>query len=177
VLLVTGASQGATSLNDLMCRLVESDPGSLGKWQVLHQTGKAGDGPVRDAYRAARIPAVVVEFTPEIGLFWRAAECAVSRAGAGSVAEAWANCVPTIFLPYPYHRDQHQKFNAAPLVDAGAAQLVTDCVDAEKNLTIAGAAIRQMLRDAGQRGAMRQDLDRLGPADGGEQVARLLLES
>ena len=44
----------------------------------------------------------------------------ISRAGAGSVGEVWANAVPTLFFPYPYHRDQHQKFNALPLTNPGA---------------------------------------------------------
>lgn len=177
VLLVTGASQGATSLNDLMRHMVETDRGSLGQWQVLHQTGKKADAPVREAYRAAGIPAVVVEFTPEIGLFWRAADVAVSRAGAGSVAEAWANGVPTLFLPYPYHRDQHQKYNAARLVEAGAALLATDLVDPELNLRSAGQLIGRLLKDTSERAAMREAFARLGPADGSAQIAGILLET
>lgn len=170
-LLVTGASQGAGSINRLMIRFVESDPSRLAGWQVIHQTGQDGASEVRAAYASAGVPAMVEPFFDRMGLAWGAVDLAVSRAGAGSVAEAWANHVPTIFLPYPYHRDEHQRFNALPLEKAGGAVVVTDRIDPEANLAEAGSVLAERLADEGLRWAMRRALDSLGPADGAARVA------
>ena len=101
----------------------------------------------------------------------------VSRAGAGSVAEAWANHIPTLFLPYPFHKDQHQKHNAAPLVEAGGALLAEDLIDETRNAEGAGKLITDLLADYARRAAMQSALRRLGPADGAARIAALLLET
>ena len=42
------------------------------------------------------------------------------RAGAVSVAEYAAAGVVSICMPYPFHKDMHQRANAKVLADAGA---------------------------------------------------------
>jgi UDP-N-acetylglucosamine--N-acetylmuramyl-(pentapeptide) pyrophosphoryl-undecaprenol N-acetylglucosamine transferase len=105
---------------------------------------------------------------------WGAADVAVSRAGAGSVAEAWANAVPTLFLPYPYHKDQHQRFNAGPLEEAGAAVIADDLIEAGANAAGAGQILVQLLTDESRVGALRAGLRELGPADGARRIAEML---
>lgn len=175
-LLVTGASQGAGSINQMMIALVQEDPSRIAAWQVIHQTGRDGVEQVRAAYASASIPALVEPFFTKMGLAWGAADLAVSRAGAGSVAEAWANCVPTIFMPYPYHKDEHQRFNAVPLERAGGAAIATDRIDPAANLREAGKTLEARLADPASRTAMRAALERLGPVDGAARIAQALLE-
>lgn len=170
-LLVTGASQGAASINGLMARLVADHPEAFREWQVIHQTGQGGEEAAGAAYTGARVPAVVRAFFEEMGTAWGAADLAVSRAGAGSVAEAWANAVPAVLLPYPYHRDEHQRVNALPLETAGAAIVARDLIDPSANAGAAGATIVELMRDAARRGAMKGAYAGLGPADGAERVA------
>jgi UDP-N-acetylglucosamine--N-acetylmuramyl-(pentapeptide) pyrophosphoryl-undecaprenol N-acetylglucosamine transferase len=174
---VTGASQGAQSINRFMGAFAKkyADELQRGSWQILHQTGKFDEKALREDYEAAGVAHVIRGFFREIGQAWGAADVAVSRAGAGSVAEAWANRVPTVFLPYPYHKDEHQKHNAAPLVAAGGAVLVKDHIDAAKNLEDAGAALMELVRNSSKRAAMRAGLEKLGAADGAGRVAAMLV--
>jgi UDP-N-acetylglucosamine--N-acetylmuramyl-(pentapeptide) pyrophosphoryl-undecaprenol N-acetylglucosamine transferase len=174
-LLVTGASQGARSINALLAALVESDAAALNGWQVLHLSGPGDEQRLSRAYTAAGVEALVRPFLHEMGLAWGAADLAVSRAGASSVAEAWANAVPTIFLPYPHHRDRHQERNARPMAEAGGAVLEVDRVDCGENLRGAGAAIRRLLADDARRGAMRSSLCERRTPDAAATIARLLL--
>jgi UDP-N-acetylglucosamine--N-acetylmuramyl-(pentapeptide) pyrophosphoryl-undecaprenol N-acetylglucosamine transferase len=174
-LLVTGASQGARSINRLLMKLVAQNPMGFTSWQVIHQTGAGEDGPVRTAYAAAGIPAEVRPFFERMAEPWGAADLAVSRAGAGSVAEAWANGTPTLFLPYPYHADQHQKHNAAPLVEAGGALIAEDLIDEARNAPEAGRLILDLMHSRARRDTMRAALARLGPADGASRIAALLV--
>jgi UDP-N-acetylglucosamine--N-acetylmuramyl-(pentapeptide) pyrophosphoryl-undecaprenol N-acetylglucosamine transferase len=174
VLLITGASQGARTINALAGALAEhhAEAFSVGAWQAVHQTGVEDCEPWRRAWSEAGVPALVEPFFEAMGACWGAAELAVSRAGAGSVAEAWANRVPTVFLPYPHHRDQHQRRNAEPLERAGGALIETDLIDARANLEGAGARIVALMRDDASRRAMRSALAGLGPVDGAERLAR-----
>lgn len=174
-LLVTGASQGAGSINDLMIELARIQSHLFNNWQIYHLAGRGNDSPVREAYEQHNIRAVVTEFLDHIGLAWGAADLAISRAGANSVAEVAVNAVPTIFLPYPHHADMHQLRNAQPLADAGGAVIVNDAADAVAN----AKAIAPLLHDLMLQGSKREQMriamvNRRGP-DAAEVIARMLL--
>jgi UDP-N-acetylglucosamine--N-acetylmuramyl-(pentapeptide) pyrophosphoryl-undecaprenol N-acetylglucosamine transferase len=174
-LLVTGASQGARTINTLVTALALSGQSAFDGWQVVHLTGVSDERRVRAAYEQAGIPALVKAFEASMGLAWGAADLAVSRAGASSVAEAWANNVPTVFLPYPHHRDRHQHRNAAPMADAGGAIVEEDRLDPDVNLRSAGSKLVALLTDAKRRAAMRQSLRHRPAPDAATTIARLLL--
>ncbi|HZW11282.1 MAG TPA: UDP-N-acetylglucosamine--N-acetylmuramyl-(pentapeptide) pyrophosphoryl-undecaprenol N-acetylglucosamine transferase, partial [Phycisphaerales bacterium] len=177
VLFVTGASQGSRSVNEFLAGFVRAHAAELRAdgWQVIHQTGSADNATWRAAYDEAGIPAVVEQFFDSVGVCWGAADAAVSRAGAGSVAEVWANRVPTLFLPYPYHRDQHQRLNAEPLVRAGAALIERDHIQPEPNLAHAGPALLDLLRSPTRRHSIRAAVGGLGPVDGAARLAAAII--
>lgn len=183
-LLITGGSQGAGSINAFLRAFARERAPLLASWQILHQTGKEGADEMRAAYADAGISASVMPFITDMGQAWGAADAAVGRAGAGTVAEAWANRVPTLFMPYPYHKDQHQKFNAMPLVEARAALLATDHIDAQANMREAGPMLAALIGshapnatpEQSQRERLATNLKGLGPADGAATVAAQILE-
>lgn len=171
VLLVTGASQGASSINRFMRAFAARHDRPLRGWQVIHQTGKGDTEECAASYASAGVPALVRPFFDGMGACWGAAEMAISRAGAGSVAEVWASGVPTLFLPYPYHRDQHQRYNAAPLERAGGALIATDQIDPSRNLDVLGPMLAELLESPSRRESLRAGLASLGPADGAARCA------
>jgi UDP-N-acetylglucosamine--N-acetylmuramyl-(pentapeptide) pyrophosphoryl-undecaprenol N-acetylglucosamine transferase len=173
LLLVTGGSQGAEALNEAMVRASPQLP--LAGWQVLHvgAEGKTAERLVA-AYERAGARAKAVRFVREMGMAWAAAELAVSRAGAGSAAEARAARVPTVFVPYPHHRDAHQEANAAPLRRAGGAHLAPEGASAEETAAAIRRRLGSLLRGPGQRRAMTQRLGAIAEPDGAEAVAAWL---
>ena len=128
-IVLTGASQGSAALNEALPSIVAKHAALLREWQVFHLCG-GGDSQrvdaLRQCYQSAGITAVVQPFLHEMGLAWGAASIAITRAGASSVAEVALNRVPAIFVPFPHHRDQHQRLNAEPLVRAGMALMAHD---------------------------------------------------
>jgi UDP-N-acetylglucosamine--N-acetylmuramyl-(pentapeptide) pyrophosphoryl-undecaprenol N-acetylglucosamine transferase len=177
-LLVTGASQGASSLNAFMVAFALAHRDLLKDWQVLHLAGPRGTPSAAEldaAYARAGVKALVLPFLNEMGLAWGAAELALSRAGANSVAEAEANRVPTVFVPYPYHADLHQEANAKPLVDAGAAVLAYDKLDVTANLESIGRPLEALMADGRLRDAMEERLRARPLADAAEAIARTVL--
>ena len=81
---------------------------------------------VRGGYREKNIAARVIDFTADMADVWAVADLAISRSGASSFAELTACGVPSILMPYPFHKDLHQRANAKVLADAGAAVLMDD---------------------------------------------------
>jgi UDP-N-acetylglucosamine--N-acetylmuramyl-(pentapeptide) pyrophosphoryl-undecaprenol N-acetylglucosamine transferase len=133
-LVVSGASQGATSINAFILALIRKSPEIFNGWQILHQAGPDRIQAVEAEYSTLPVTAKVVGLVDEVGLMWGAATLALARSGAGTVAELWANSVPTLFMPYPYHRDEHQRHNARPMVDAGLATILDDHIDPVCNI-------------------------------------------
>lgn len=176
VVLVTGASQGAASLNNFLQLFVVRRAAALAGWSVLHQTGPGDWSKLADAYRDAEVPAIVTPFVAGMGKWWGAAELCVGRCGAGIVAEAWASTTPSLFLPYPYHKDQHQRVNAEPLARAGAAIIETDRIESEANMQALGDTLATLLTDAPRRTTMRAAYAGLGTPNGATQAARIIAE-
>lgn len=177
-LLVTGASQGASSLNAFMAAFALKHRALLAHWQILHLAGPKSSPSAADidaAYARAGVKALVLPFLNEMGLAWGAAELALSRAGANSVAEAEANGVPTVFVPYPYHRDLHQEANAAPLVKAGAAVLAYDRLDVAVNMKSIGEPLEALLSDGRIRDEMENALRARPQVDAADAIARGIL--
>ncbi len=170
-LLVTGASQGARSINEFVLGLCAQHPEIFEGWQILHQAGEDQHEEVEGRYRALSVSARVVGLVDDVGLMWGACDAALSRAGAGSVAEVWINRVPTIFMPYPYHRDAHQKHNAQPLVDSKGAILIEDLIDADANVRTHRAQVSRLLSDDALRQSLRQRLAQVGGGDGADEIA------
>ena len=182
VLMITGGSLGAESINNAMIQMLPALAPVFrdGHWRVLHQCGGGIDAQ-RTADELARVydqqgvPAMVTPRVRQLGDWWGAADLAISRAGAGSVGEAWANQTPTIFLPYPYHRDEHQRLNAQRLVSVGGAAVERDRIDPGVNALALTTMLVEILQDDDRRAQMRRALATLGPADGASRVARALL--
>lgn len=174
-LFVTGASQGATSINAFLIALAKAQPHMFRGWHVFHLAGHGAESSVCEGYAEAGISATVQPFLDDIGLAWGAADVAISRAGASSVAEAAANAVPTLFLPYPYHKDMHQKHNAQPLVDMGGAIMAIDCVDANENVRQVGPVLADVMRDSALRQQMKDAMKKHPPPDAAMTIARMLM--
>ncbi len=176
-LLVTGGSQGARSINQFMVELAQQRPRIFEDWQILHQVGDDGEGKeIAASYCKAGVFAVVVDYIERMGLALSIADVAFGRCGAGTVAECWDAGVPAVFWPYPYHKDEHQRHNAAVLVDAGCAVLCTDLIDPERNVKAHGSTMIRFLCDDGFRDQMRASYDGLGRPDGAAAIAKALVD-
>lgn len=172
-ILVFAGSQGSTSINRMMMELCTraQHRKALEGWQVIHLTGPEDQELVQKAYNDAQVRGLAYAYCNKMGAVWSAATLAISRAGAGSVFEAWANAVPTIFMPYPYHKDEHQKLNAEPLVSSGAALLQRDLIDPIENVNQIAGPLKSLLANEERLEKMRQIMRDTRPPDGAVVVA------
>jgi UDP-N-acetylglucosamine--N-acetylmuramyl-(pentapeptide) pyrophosphoryl-undecaprenol N-acetylglucosamine transferase len=172
-LVVTGASQGALTVNEAVLESLKSL--KLQGWQILHLTGKDHAGGVRQEYRDLGIAARVVDFTDQMQDVWASADLCVGRAGASTCAELTASAVPSILMPYPFHKDMHQRANAQVLVKAGAAELLDDQKDRRRNAERLRPILEKLLYDATARYFMSEKARALGKADAADRVADALM--
>jgi UDP-N-acetylglucosamine--N-acetylmuramyl-(pentapeptide) pyrophosphoryl-undecaprenol N-acetylglucosamine transferase len=173
-LTITGASQGAATINDAL-------PPTLAQikmqgWQILHLSGRSHAEEVRAVYRNHDLPARVIDFTPAMADVWAASDLAVSRSGASTCAELTACGVPSILMPYPFHKDQHQRLNAEVLAKAGAAVLMDDLRDAKENAEKLLPLLAPLIHDADRRKNMAQSALKLGKPAAADAVAGVITE-
>ena len=121
VLLVTGGSQGAASLNRAVLGAADAIL-SVGI-QVLHivgpRWGQAAGKPHGD------VPYVAIEYLDRMDLAYAAADFALCRAGAMTCAELTAVGLPAAYVPLP-HGNGEQRLNALPVERAGGGLIVDD---------------------------------------------------
>jgi UDP-N-acetylglucosamine--N-acetylmuramyl-(pentapeptide) pyrophosphoryl-undecaprenol N-acetylglucosamine transferase len=122
-LLVFGGSQGAASLN--RAAVGAADALTEAGVQVLHARGPKNTDVSVPARPAGRAPYVVVDYLERMDLAYAAADLALCRAGAVTVAELSAVGLPAAFVPLPIGNGE-QRRNALPVVEAGGGLLVDD---------------------------------------------------
>ena len=118
----------------------------------------------------------VIAFEQQMGTVWGIADLALTRGGANTIAEIAFNAVPSIVLPYPYHKDEHQKTNAKPLESIGGIRIEQDRIDAHANIAHAGGTLIKLLKDHQTRFAMRQALSAHAPKNGASALATACIE-
>ncbi|EEF60427.1 undecaprenyldiphospho-muramoylpentapeptide beta-N-acetylglucosaminyltransferase [Pedosphaera parvula] len=156
LLLVTGGSQGASGLNDMVLGVLPLLLQQIPDLQLFHLTGPTDVEKVERACVALGIKAVVRPFFGEMSLALGAASVAVSRAGASSLAELAAMRLPAVLVPFPAATDNHQYFNALAFQETGAAHLLE-----QKQATpeILSSLVIQLIQQSAAREKMQSALD------------------
>jgi len=131
-LLITGASSGSENINRAVCSLLKKLSGF------------------------ANIGHKVLDYFDDMPDLLSAADLVVGRSGAVSVAEYAAAGVPSICMPYPYHKDRHQYLNAGKLVEAGAAVVVDDLPEYKETAEWLADELEELMKDEKKRKEMKE---------------------
>lgn len=123
-ILVTGGSQGASSINGVFIAALKIIRGKGLDPLVIHQTGQYGFEDAVQAYRDNGLEGEIRPFMQDMPAAYGKADIVIGRAGAGTVFELAALGKPSILIPYPHAADDHQTYNARMLSDAGGAMII-----------------------------------------------------
>ena len=187
LVLVTGGSQGALSINRAVASAAKE---LLAHAQIIHLTGRGKDGEVRrivaesageqvigrlagrDGTPAEGGDYRIEPYLERIDLAFACADLVICRSGAGMVGELAALGLPAIYVPLPFGNGE-QRFNAQPVVDADGGLLIDD-----RQFT--GEWVRShvpgLLADRERLTAMGQRAWRYGIRDAADIMARHVLE-
>jgi UDP-N-acetylglucosamine--N-acetylmuramyl-(pentapeptide) pyrophosphoryl-undecaprenol N-acetylglucosamine transferase len=169
VLLVFGGSQGAVSLN----RAVSAAAAGLAAAgvAVLHAHGPKNTLDLR-VPGPGDPPYVAVPYLDRMDLAYAAADLAICRSGAMTVAEVSAVGLPAIYVPLPIGNGE-QRLNALPVVNAGGGMVVAD---ADLTPDLVAREVAGLLNDPPRLAAMTSAAALVGHRDAAFQVAQAALD-
>jgi UDP-N-acetylglucosamine--N-acetylmuramyl-(pentapeptide) pyrophosphoryl-undecaprenol N-acetylglucosamine transferase len=169
VLLVFGGSQGAVSLNRAVSGAA-ADLAAAGV-SVLHAHGPKNTLELRQS-QPGDPPYVAVPYLDRMDLAYAAADLAICRSGAMTVAEVSAVGLPAIYVPLPIGNGE-QRLNALPVVNAGGGMVVAD---AALTPEVVAREVAGLLNDPPRLAAMTAAAARVGHPDAARQVAQAALD-
>ena len=166
--LVFGGSLGAQ-------RVTESALGLGRAWadrtdvQILHILGRRGGDT-----KAPETDGLIYRTVPYVDRMIEAyavADVAVCRGGASTVAELTVVGVPSVIVPYPYHRDRQQERHGRVLEAAGAAIVLADVEATPERLA---GLLDPLLADETKRDEMRAAATGLGRPAAARELAAIV---
>jgi UDP-N-acetylglucosamine:LPS N-acetylglucosamine transferase len=169
VLGVVGGSLGSVTINRALVEMIWDWSGP--EFQLLHLAGESNLEDLTAVQSRYRGPVrwVVLGFEPEMQYVLAASDLVVARAG-GSVAELTATSTPAVLIPGGFGSSGHQAANAAALVGAGSARVVS-----EEQIGELAKVIEELLVDREQRVQMASAAARIAQPAAADVVAAALL--
>lgn len=170
VLLVFGGSQGAQSINRAVSGAAEQ-LGAAGI-SVLHAHGPKNTLDLPESPGAERPLYKAVPYLDRMDLAYAAADLAICRSGAMTVAEVTAVGLPAVYVPLPIGNGE-QRLNAQPVVAAGGGLLVDD---ADLSPQFVADTVVGLLTDHARLTAMTAAASLSGHRDAARRVAQVVLD-
>ncbi len=171
-ILVTGGSQGARLLSELVPAAIAALPDDLRpRLKVQQQTRAESMETARRIYADAVVEAEIAPFFRDMASRLRAAHLVIGRSGAGSVCEFAVAGKPAILVPLAIALDDDQGQNAQVMVAAGGAEIAR-----ENQLTVASlsAALNTLLTNPDRLVRMAAGARSIAKPDAAERLADLV---
>ncbi len=182
IVLVTGGSRGARSINSAMIDVHRhfKDEKNI---KLIHATGTTEYMRVLDAldiepgkenaYKTGVMygeGSIIVPYFYDMPKVLAGTDLAIFRAGAVGLAELTVRGIPSILIPYPYASEDHQTYNARSLVINGAAKMIVDSVLSSPDLI---GEITHLQHNPKQLASMAEASKAMGSPDAANKIATL----
>ena len=119
LLIVMGGSQGAKAINQILYESLEFLIKK--KFRIVHIVGESNLKPFQVKNSKNYIQK---KFTNEIAALIQNSDLVISRSGAGTINELIEAEKPSILIPYPDSKNNHQEKNAMILAESGGSVLI-----------------------------------------------------
>jgi UDP-N-acetylglucosamine--N-acetylmuramyl-(pentapeptide) pyrophosphoryl-undecaprenol N-acetylglucosamine transferase len=174
VVAVWSGSLGATSVNQVVRQLAErwADRSDVA---IRHVIGRRDWEQFRNpppAVVSGQLVYQLVDYEDQMPTVLVAADLAVCRSGASTVAEISIAGLPAILVPLANAPNDHQRANTEELVAVGGAVVVAD---GELTVDRLEQELAPLVADSGRRHQMAAAAASVARPDAAEAVARLLL--
>ncbi|MPW25181.1 undecaprenyldiphospho-muramoylpentapeptide beta-N-acetylglucosaminyltransferase [Alkalibaculum sp. M08DMB] len=129
VIVATGGSQGALTINKSMVEVVKKYNNQKNVY-IIHVTGNNQYEDIIKMYREQgiithnNINTQIIAYSYDMPNLLKACDLIISRAGAVTVSEICAIGRASILIPFPFATDNHQEFNAKVITDKKGGILI-----------------------------------------------------
>ncbi|MGH6999508.1 MAG: glycosyltransferase, partial [Phenylobacterium sp.] len=169
---ITGGSQGARLLSELMPEAIKKLPEDLRhRMTVQQQTRKESMDNARRIYADAMVEAEIAPFFRDMAGRLRDAHLVIGRSGAGTVCEFAVAGKPAILVPLAIALDDDQGQNARVMAEAGGAEVAR-----ENQLTVdtMASALQKLLTNPDRLARMAAGARSIAKPDAAERLADLV---
>jgi UDP-N-acetylglucosamine--N-acetylmuramyl-(pentapeptide) pyrophosphoryl-undecaprenol N-acetylglucosamine transferase len=174
-LLVTGGSQGARIMSDIVPAAIELMPEQARRKLVLVQQARSEDlSRVREVYARLGIDAEIEPFFTDLPMRIARSHLVVGRAGASTVSELAVIGRPAILVPLPHSLDQDQAANAREFSACGAGTVIAQSAFSPQWLA---TFLCEALADPEGLARSAAEAKRTGIVDAADRLAQLVLET
>ncbi len=119
LLIFLGGSQGAKAINQIVYESLEFLMEK--KFRIVHIIGEYN----QESFNVKNSKNYVQKkFTNEIAALIQNCDLVISRSGSGTINELIQTEKPSILIPYPYSKNNHQELNAMILAESGCSVLI-----------------------------------------------------
>jgi UDP-N-acetylglucosamine--N-acetylmuramyl-(pentapeptide) pyrophosphoryl-undecaprenol N-acetylglucosamine transferase len=167
VVLCVGGSQGSARLNELFLQAAEGLTTKHPDMRFILVAGPAAGG----------LQSQTVEirgYEPKLAELLSRTVVIVSRAGAGALADVANFRLPSILIPYPHAKDDHQRANAMALVSQGAAIF---CDEAGLTSNALATELEGLLSSASRREDLAQALTPFDSTHSASMIAESIVRA
>ena len=119
LLIVMGGSQGAKAINQILYDSLEFLKKK--EFRIVHIIGECNQ---KSLNLKSCKNYVQKNFTNEIAALIQNCDLVISRSGAGTINELIETEKPSILIPFPYSKNNHQEKNALILAESGGSVLI-----------------------------------------------------
>jgi UDP-N-acetylglucosamine--N-acetylmuramyl-(pentapeptide) pyrophosphoryl-undecaprenol N-acetylglucosamine transferase len=125
-ILITGGSQGAKIFDEIVPDAIEilKYKFSGRKFIIFQQTSSKDFSNITERYKNMGIDSRVQNFFHDIENYYEKIDIYVGRSGASTINEIIEYRIPSIFVPYPFAKDNHQFFNSLNFLQYNAAIII-----------------------------------------------------
>ena len=175
LVLSTGGSLGAESVNKLMCDIIPEYKDE--DIRFIHGYGQLG----RDVPEKLKEKGItdldcdkrrVSEYIYDMAQVMAAADLVIGRAGASSLAEVQALGKASVLIPYPFAAENHQYYNALALVEKDAAIVIE-----QKELTSekVSAIIKDLIENPEKYEKMGKNARNMAKTDAKKRICDIII--
>lgn len=176
LILAFGGSQGAKAINEAVLGAATRMHGQALHW--LHLTGKTN---FEEVFASFEKLGLAGSYEPksfldaeEMGRAYTRATVAVTRGGAGTLAELAAFRLPAVAIPYPTSHADHQLHNVREFAEMGAVTLL---VQSELHPATLERELRAWLDDDARRERAAEAMAQWDVPDATDRIWKLIVEA